>query len=154
MRFGWIVLLMLSFPVLEAIGIFWAASVIGGWVLLWLLLAAVAGIVLIRVERMAWGARLLFSVQSGANPLASLFATGRILLAGGLLVFPGFISDAIAVGLLLTPGTWANRARDPLRPAHDDAQVPHPVPPWGEETNTVPNTIDGEFKREPDDRLR
>ncbi len=67
MRFSWIVLLLLSFPVLEAIGIFWVASAIGGWVLLWLLLAAVVGVMLIRVERVAWGARLLFSVQSGAT---------------------------------------------------------------------------------------
>jgi len=126
---------MLSFPVLEAIGIFWAASVIGGWVLLWLLLAAVAGAMLIRIERVAWGARLLFSVQSGANPLASLLATGRILLAGGLLVFPGFISDAIALVLLLIPGTWDRRMQDPLRPANDDV-------------------LEGEFKREPDDLLR
>jgi UPF0716 protein FxsA len=135
MRFGWIVLLMLSFPVLEAIGIFWVASVIGGWVLLWLLLAAVAGVMLIRVERVAWGARLLFSVQSGAHPLVSLFASGRILLAGALLVFPGFMSDAIALVLLLIPGTWARRTQDPLRPANDDV-------------------LEGEFKREPDDLLR
>jgi len=135
MRFGWIVLLLLSFPVLEAIGIFWVASAIGGWVLLWLLLAAVTGLALIRVERVAWGARLLFSVQSGAHPLASLFATGRILLAGGLLVFPGFISDAIALVLLLMPGTWARRTSDPLRSANDDV-------------------LEGEFKREPDDLLR
>jgi len=135
MRFGWIVLLLLSFPVLEAIGIFWVASAIGSWVLLWLLLAAVAGILLIRVERVAWGARLLFSLQSGANPLASLFASSRILLAGGLLVFPGFISDVIALALLLIPGTWARRKSDPLRPANDDV-------------------LEGEFKREPDDLLR
>jgi UPF0716 protein FxsA len=135
MRFSWIVLVLLSFPVLEAIGIFWVASAIGGWVVLWLLLSAVAGIMLIRVERVAWGARMLFSVQSGANPLASLFVSGRILLAGGLLVFPGFISDVMALVLLLIPGTWAGRKSDPLRPANDDV-------------------LEGEFKREPDDLLR
>ncbi|MBW8329631.1 MAG: FxsA family protein [Thiobacillus sp.] len=135
MRFGWIVLLLLSFPVLEAIGIFWVADAIGGWVLLWLLLAAVAGVMLIRVERLAWGARLLFSVQSGAHPLAALFASGRMLLAGGLLVFPGFISDAIALVLLLIPGTWGRRKVDPMRPANDEI-------------------LEGEFKREPDDLLR
>ena len=135
MRFGWIVLLMLSFPVLEAIGIFWVASAIGSWVILWLLLAAIAGILLIRVERVAWGPRLLFSLQSGAHPLISLFASGRILLAGGLLVFPGFISDAIALVLLLIPGTWAGRKADPLRPANDEV-------------------LEGEFRREPDDLLR
>jgi UPF0716 protein FxsA len=135
MRFGWIVLLLLSFPVLEAVGIFWVAHAIGSWVLLLLLLAAVAGIMLIRIERAVWGPRLLFSLQSGAHPLASLFASGRILLAGGLLVFPGFISDAIALVLLLTPGTWAGRKADPMRPANDDV-------------------LEGEFKREPDDLLR
>ena len=135
MRFGWVVLLMLSFPVLEAVGIFWIADRIGGWTLLWLLLAALAGITLIRFERIAWGARMAFTMQSGANPMAALLASGRILLAGGLLVFPGFISDAIALVLLLIPGTWNKRKTDPLRPANDDI-------------------LEGEFKREPDDLLR
>ncbi|MHB0972633.1 MAG: FxsA family protein [Thiobacillus sp.] len=128
-------LLLLSFPVLEAIGIFWVARAIGNWVWLWLLLAAVAGVLLIRLERAAWGPRLLFSVQAGAHPLAALFASGRILLAGGLLVFPGFISDIIALVLLLIPGTWPARTAAPPQPANDDV-------------------LEGEFKREPDDLLR
>jgi UPF0716 protein FxsA len=135
MRFGWIVLLLLSFPVLEAIGIFWVAHAIGSWVLLWLLLSAMAGVMLIRLERVAWSARLMFSVQSGAHPFAALFASGRILLAGGLLVFPGFISDVIALVLLLIPGTWTQRGQSPLRSANDDV-------------------LEGEFKRESDDLLR
>ncbi|MFP5403200.1 MAG: FxsA family protein [Gammaproteobacteria bacterium] len=130
MRPGWLILLLLSFPVLEALGIFWAAGVAGAWVLLWLVGAAVAGVLLIRFERLAWGARLLFSLQSGTHPLAALFASGRVLLAGGLLVFPGFLSDALALGLLLMPGTW----RRP-RAANDDI-------------------LEGEFRREHDDRLR
>lgn len=155
MRFGWIVLLLLSFPVLEAVGIFWVAGAIGGWVLLWLLLAAVAGVLLIRLERVAWGARLLFAVQSGKSPLLSLFASGRILLAGSLLVFPGFISDAIALVLLLIPGTWRMRGRDPLYSANDDfPPSPQPSPTRGEGANETPTTIDGEFRRENDDRLR
>ena len=153
MRFSWIVLLLLSFPVLEAISIFWVASAIGGWVLLWLLLAAVIGVTLVRVERVAWSARMLFSVQSGAHPLASLFYSSRILLAGGLLVFPGFISDALALILLLVPGTWARHKRDPPRPANDDMPPPGAGPRW-DSVNTASKTIDGEFKREPDDLLR
>ncbi|HEY9099201.1 MAG TPA: FxsA family protein [Thiobacillus sp.] len=135
MRFGWVVLLMLSFPVLEAVSIFWVADVIGGWTVVWLLLAAVAGVTLIRFERIAWGARMAFAMQSGINPLASLFASGRILLAGGLLIFPGLISDIIALVLLLIPGTWSKNKTDPMRPANDDI-------------------LEGEFKREPDDLLR
>ncbi len=148
MRFGWIVLLLLSFPVLEAVGIFWMANRIGAWVLPWLLADVAAGIALIRIERVAWSARLLFSVQSGMHPLSALFASGRILLAGGLLVFPGFISDAMALVLLLIPGTWTRRQSDPMRPANDDTS------PRGETASAAPKTIDGEFRREPDDRLR
>lgn len=155
MRFGWIVLLLLSFPVLEAIGIFWVADAIGGWVLLWLLLAAVVGVLLIRLERVAWGARLLFAVQSGQSPLLSLFASGRILLAGSLLVFPGFISDAAALVLLLMPATWVRLRTDPFRPMNDDIPPsPQPSPARGEGANETPTTIDGEFRRENDDRLR
>jgi len=155
MRFGWIVLLLLSFPVLEAIGIFWVADAIGGWVLLWLLLAAVVGVLLIRLERVAWGARLLFAVQSGKSPLLSLFASGRILLAGSLLVFPGFISDATALVLLLMPATWVRLRTDPFRPMNDDIPPsPQPSPARGEGANVEPTTIDGEFRRENDDRLR
>ncbi len=135
MRFGWIVLLLLSFPVLEAIGILWMASAIGGWVLLWLLADVVVGVMLIRFERVAWGARLLFSIQSGQQPFSALFASGRILLAGGLFVFPGFLSDALALVLLLIPGTWNRRRADPVRAANDEV-------------------IQGEYRREPDDLLR
>ena len=145
---GWFVLLLLSFPVLEAIGIFWVADAIGAWVLLWLLAAAVAGVLLIRFERLAWGARLVFSLQSGTHPLAALFASGRVLLAGGLLVFPGLISDVIALALLLMPGTWT-RPRA-TRAANDDV----PSPPRGQGADAAPKTIDGEFRREHDDRLR
>ncbi|MGV8990483.1 MAG: FxsA family protein [Thiobacillus sp.] len=141
---------MLSFPVLEAVGIFWVADKIGAWVLLWLLLAVIAGVTLIRFERVAWGARMAFTMQSGVNPMSSLLASGRILLAGGLLVFPGFISDVIAVVLLLIPGTWDKRKTDPLHPANDDV----PSAAWEQPTNVAPKTIDGEFKREPDDLQR
>lgn len=148
MRFGWIVLLLLSFPVLEAIGIFWMAERIGAWVLLWLLVAALAGVALIRFERVAWGARLLFSVRAGTHPLAALLTSGRMLIAGGLLIFPGFISDVIALALLLVPGTW----RRPVAmrpPANDDSAVP-----WPDDAGGGGRTLDGEYRHIPDERLR
>jgi UPF0716 protein FxsA len=149
MRFGWIVLLLLSFPVLEAVGIFWMAERIGAWVLLWLLVAALAGIALIRFERVAWGARLLFSVRAGAHPLAAVLASGRMLIAGGLLIFPGFISDVIALALLLVPGTW----RRPVAmrpPANDDGATV----PWPGDGGNTGRTLDGEYRHIPDERLR
>jgi len=77
---------------------------------------------------------MLSTLQSGAHPIASLFTSGRVLLAGGLLVFPGFISDIIALVLLLLPGTWMKRGPIP-RAANDDV-------------------LEGEFRRETDDNGR
>ena len=135
MRIGSIVLLIiLSFPILEAVGIAWLFGKVGWWAAVWLACAAIGGITLIRFERTAWSVRMLSTLQSGAHPIASLFTSGRVLLAGGLLVFPGFISDIIALVLLLLPGTWMKRGSIP-RAANDDV-------------------LEGEFRRETDDNGR
>lgn len=134
MRLKWIVLLVLSFPVLEAMGLYWLANRIGWWVLVWLGLSAMAGLTLIRFERAAWSMRLLSTLQAGSHLGASLFASGRLLLAGVLLLFPGVISDLLALVLLLLPGTLKSSSRVP-RAANDDV-------------------LEGEFRREGDDNSR
>ena len=134
MRLKWVVLLVLSLPVLEVIGLYWLADRIGWWVLVWLALSAMAGLTLIRFERAAWSMRLLSTLQSGSHLGASLFASGRMLLAGILLLFPGVISDFLALVLLLLPGTIKSRSRVP-RAANDDV-------------------LEGEFRREGDDNSR
>lgn len=135
MRLKWLLVLALSFPLLEALGIFWLASVIGWWVIVWLAIAGLAGLMLIRFERSAWSLRLLSTLRAG-NPVgASLFASGRVFIAGVLLVFPGFISDMIAIILLVLPGTRIKRPASMPRAENDDM-------------------LEGEFRREPDDLLR
>lgn len=126
-----IALFMLGFPVLEAYVLFKLAGQYGWWVLAWLLGSAGVGVALIRLERVLWGARVLVSLQAGASPISALFASGRMFLAAGLLIFPGVISDAMALILLLFPSTW--RRPKPLVPkaANDDV-------------------IEGEFRREAD----
>ena len=132
MRLKWMIVLALSFPLLEALGIFLLARNIGWWVIVWLAVAGLAGLMLIRFERTAWSLRLLSTLSSG-NPLgASLFASGRILIAGVLLLFPGIISDIIAVILLLLPGTRFKRPVAVPRAANDEI-------------------LEGEFRREHDD---
>lgn len=132
MRLKWMIVLALSFPLLEALGIFLIARAIGWWVIVWLGVAGLAGLMLIRFERTAWSLRLLSTLRSG-NPLgASLFASGRVLIAGVLLLFPGMLSDIIAVILLLLPGTRFNRPATVPRAANDEI-------------------LEGEFRREHDD---
>lgn len=132
MRLKWIVLLALSFPLLETLGIFWIASAIGWWVIVWLAVAGLAGLTLIRFERAAWSLRLLSTLRSGEPMGASLFASGRVLIAGMLLLFPGILSDIIAVILLVLPGTRLKRPASIPRAANDEI-------------------LEGEFRREHDD---
>jgi UPF0716 protein FxsA len=105
---GLIVLLMvLLFPALEIYTMFQVADVIGWWLLVWLVFSAVFGWVLIREESMAVFGRLAVTVQNGQSPFSALWASGRTILAGGLLIFPGVISDAIALILLVWPSRSA-----------------------------------------------
>ena len=141
----WLILFaLLAFPVAEALSIMWAAAHFGWWTLLWLAAAFFAGLALIRFERVAFAPRMLFSMQRGDSPFRALFASTPLFVAGGLLMFPGLITDAMALGLLLYPGTW---------------HTPHPGPlPQGERgTQTAQGAgrpyddiIEGEFRREPE----
>jgi UPF0716 protein FxsA len=129
-----VLLLMLGFPVLEAYILFRLAGQYDWWVLVGVLASAAIGIALIRLERVLWGARMLISLQAGKSPFSALFASGRMFLAGGLLIFPGVISDVMALILLLFPGTW-KRPKDLMPKAAND------------------DVIEGEFRRERDPSL-
>lgn len=120
---------LLAFPVAEAVSLFWLAGKTGWWALAWVGATFVMGLWLIRLERLAFGPRLLFKLQHGHHPLRALLSSTRLFLAGGLLMFPGLISDAVAVMLLLFPGTWRSPSPPSARAANDDV-------------------IEGEFRRE------
>lgn len=129
--YPWLMLFaLIAFPVAEALSIMWVAGHVGWWTLLWLAGAFFGGMALIRFERVAFAPRMLFSMQRGDSPFRALFASTRLFVAGGLLMFPGLITDILAVALLLYPGTWK---RPPVaRPAAND------------------DIIEGEFRREPE----
>jgi UPF0716 protein FxsA len=127
---AWVFLMtLLFFPVAEALTVFWAANTMGWWTLAWLISAFVAGLQLIRFERLAFAPRMLFNLQQGQSPFRSLYVSTRLFLAGGLLMFPGLITDVIAFILLLLPGTW-RKSPATQRGAADDV------------------IIEGEFSRE------
>lgn len=129
--YPWLMLFaLIAFPVAEALSIMWVAEHIGWWTLVWLAGAFFGGMALIRFERVAFAPRMLFSMQRGDSPFRALFASTRLFVAGGLLMFPGLITDILALALLLYPGTWK---RPPAaRPAAND------------------DIIEGEFRREPE----
>lgn len=101
--FALVLLFVLLFPAMEIYTLFQVADVIGWWLLAWLIFGVVAGRFLIKGESVAMLGRLARTAQSGQSPFAALWKTGRTMLAGVLLIFPGVLSDVIALILLLWP---------------------------------------------------
>lgn len=90
---------------LEMVGIYLVGREIGGlYTLLALLCSLAFGGWVIRHAGTSFLPELARSLQTGHAPLGVLWKTGRKLAAGLLLVFPGFVSDAAALILLIWPG--------------------------------------------------
>lgn len=117
---GLIVLLsVLLFPALEIYTMVQVAEVVGWWLLAWLFISAVIGWALIKEESFAIFGRLAETVQNGQSPFAALWESGRTILAGVLFIFPGVISDAIALVLLV----WPSSTTPPDRRRQQDDNV-------------------------------
>ena len=129
MRFALLVIL-LGFPVLEFALLARLAEAHGWWVLGWVVFAAMAGIALLKEARFALVARLGAALAAGHFSIAAFVDSARTVVAGLFLIFPGVISDFIALTLLLLP-------RRVPEPVHAHAR-PHPHG----------DVIDGQFRRE------
>ncbi|MDP2431647.1 MAG: FxsA family protein [Pseudomonadota bacterium] len=133
---AWLALIIaVAIPALEIVGIYQIAQKIGwGWTLVWLISAIWIGATLIRAQHSDLPTRLKQAMARGEAPFGEVWASGRRLLAGVLLILPGAGSDLLALLLLLWPTTRA--------PAH----MP---PPSARQTRPVePDVIEGEFRRE------
>ena len=98
--------ILMGFPLLEGAVLYKLASGPsghGGWVLAWLVFACIAGIVLIKEARFSLMTRLAGALSQGQFSLAAFIDSFRTVLAGLLLIFPGVISDVMALALLLLP---------------------------------------------------
>jgi UPF0716 protein FxsA len=124
--------LLLAFPVLEGWLLFRLGDRFGLWVVAWLVLAAVCGLALIRMEKLVWALRIAASLREQRSPFGAILTSARSVVAGLLLIFPGVISDVLAIVLLLWPL--------PKGRSLDGEGAP-------------PGVIDGEYRREPTDRL-
>jgi UPF0716 protein FxsA len=96
--------ILLGFPLLEAVVLVRLSETLGWWILAWMVFAAVAGMALIKEARFALVARLAAGLTQGRFSIAALTDSARTVVAGILLIFPGVVSDLIALTLLLLPG--------------------------------------------------
>ncbi len=99
-----LVAILLGFPLLEAVVLVRLTETLGWWIFAWVVLAACAGIALIKEARFAMLARLAAGLAQGRFSIAAFTDSARTVVAGLFLVFPGVVSDLIALTLLLLPG--------------------------------------------------
>jgi UPF0716 protein FxsA len=97
-------LLMICWAVAELFVAIKVADVIGVFLTVVLLIASwPIGVWTVRSQgRAAWG-RLGTAVAAGRAPTKEVVDGALVLIGGGLLIVPGFITDAIGILLLLAP---------------------------------------------------
>lgn len=97
-------LLFLLLPPAEVLlGIKLAKAFGGWWVLAGLLGGAVLGSMLIRLRGQAFFRKAMAAMQRQEMPAEELVGGIAWYVAGALLIFPGFISDVLALVVLLPP---------------------------------------------------
>jgi UPF0716 protein FxsA len=112
-----LIVILLGFPLLEAVVLVRLSQTLGWWVLAWVVLAACAGMALIKEARFTLLARLAAGFAEGEFSITALSYSARTVLAGLLLIFPGVVSDLIAITLLLLPGPRVSAQPQRRRPA-------------------------------------
>lgn len=112
-----LLLALLALPVLELVVFGAVAAAIGfGQALALLLAASLAGALLLRHAGGNHVARMRVAMAEGSFSSLTADATGGlVLLAGILLLIPGFITDAAGLALLLVSFFGARRAAPPPR---------------------------------------
>jgi UPF0716 protein FxsA len=94
--------LLISLPVLEVASIVEVSRWVGPLATFLLLAASVTfGIFLIRSQSRIAGRRVMAAMEAGAPPEEPLLEAGAILFAGVLFMIPGFVSDILALFLLI-----------------------------------------------------
>ncbi len=100
----WLFLLLAFVPIIE-IALF---IQVGGFIGLWptlgiVVLTALAGSLLLRTQGMMTMQNLQNSINEGRNPMDPIANGAFILVAGILLMTPGFFTDALGLSLLIPP---------------------------------------------------
>lgn len=100
----WLFWLFLALPIIEIALFIQVGGAIGLWPTLALVLAAAAlGMVVIRMQGAHAVAQLQRSIGELRDPARPMAHGALIMLAGLLLLIPGFFSDAVGLLLLLPP---------------------------------------------------
>ena len=100
----WLFFLFVAVPIIE-IGLFiQVGGILGLWpTLAIVILTAIVGTTLMRAQGMAALQKLQSNIETGGNPTDPIANGAFILVAGLLLLTPGFFTDGFGLALLVPP---------------------------------------------------
>lgn len=126
----WLLLMVLALPFLELAAFIAVAATIGfGWALVLVLAGSLTGAFILRHAGGSHIARVRVALGQGSfTALQADHHGGLVLFAGILLLIPGFITDAVAVFLLLA-ALWRMVAGG-AQPVANDGVVDLPPEQW------------------------
>jgi UPF0716 protein FxsA len=97
-------LILIGIPLLEIIAFINLSDEIGVWNSIFLsLLSAFVGIVIVKIQGLGALDAFKNAILDGKDPLLEIMNGLCLLLAGALLLFPGFITDIAGAMLLIPP---------------------------------------------------
>ena len=162
-----LILLVLAFPLLELAVLIKVGQSIGfWWTILLLVGTGLAGGWIVHRQGLSAARRAMQSMNEGRPPLEPVVDSFMLMLAGGLLLLPGLLTDIAALALLVPPvrrtiarwalsrlftaadvhvqaHEWRSTGHGPGR-QHDDPRAGDDRPPRGSGGGSV---IDGEWER-------
>lgn len=155
----WLILLLIVTPLIE-IGVF---IQVGGLIGLWptlacVILTAILGGALLRYQGFQVIQRLQASAQRGETPMRALFDGACLLVAGAVLLTPGFVTDAFGFLLFLPPvRSWLAKLIWEIVKRRAQMRMSAGFGPGGgpgrQQPGTESTVIEGEFEEvDPGDR--
>lgn len=100
----WLFLILVAVPIIEIALFIQVGGFLGLWPTLAIVIAtALAGSIFLRTQGAATMQSLQSSLSEGRNPMDPIANGALILVAGVLLLTPGFFTDALGISLLIPP---------------------------------------------------
>jgi UPF0716 protein FxsA len=153
------VLIFVLVPVLELYVLIVVGGLIGAWATIALvLLTAIVGLALLRLQGMATFARGMRRLGQGQIPAGEMIEGMLLAVAGAFLLTPGFLTDIVGF-VLLVPATRAKLSRSVLgrfqlgmlgpRPQGSPKGAPQSSP-QGSPLRPPGSVIEGDYERRDD----
>ena len=96
--------IFLAVPIIEIYLLIQVGQVIGAlWTILLVVMTAVIGVWLLRIQGISTLMRAQQKMQSGELPAREMLEAMGLVIAGALLLTPGFFTDAVGFTLLFPP---------------------------------------------------